>query len=176
MVRWQLETRIKVQPLCHSPDNIELGATRHFACHASWTTCLSFSAASKKAMPQDDNAIGHSMWRGAGEIEGSAQRSKEPGDLVATHQGSQGKQCGVGRYGWKDSAILGQMSVAIAVLDTATTSNVRQTGGASRRKCYGHLVRYGFAHGSRKVVRWKMASFFFAHGKHAAMFLPRRDR
>lgn len=35
MVRWQLEARIKAQPLCYSPDNnIELGATRHFARHA----------------------------------------------------------------------------------------------------------------------------------------------
>lgn len=42
MVRWQLETRIKVQPFVpHSRseknDNIELGATRYFSRHAWWS-------------------------------------------------------------------------------------------------------------------------------------------
>jgi hypothetical protein len=43
-------------------------------------------------------------------------RDQEPGDLTTTHQGSQGKQCGDGgRYGWRDNAILGQLSVAMVV-------------------------------------------------------------
>ena len=42
MVRWQLETRIKVQPFVpHSrsenKNNIELGATRYFSRHAWWS-------------------------------------------------------------------------------------------------------------------------------------------
>jgi hypothetical protein len=62
--------------------NIELGATRYFARHAWWIICLSFSASSKKVMAQDDNTIGHSRWRGAGEEEGSAQTSKNQGTLL----------------------------------------------------------------------------------------------
>jgi hypothetical protein len=54
-----------------------------------------------------------------------------------------------------------------AVWDTATTSQYQQTGRASRRDCYGHLLMCDFAHG-RRDGSWLT---FSSHGTHAVILL-----